>query len=535
MKRSTAYLFLRRAALSAAVLWLAACQSEGVGIPAMKPGDPIAFSARINEGTEVRTRALDTIYINSDRYKMDFYIQLCSDDNSEPEVGTYVVPSGYEGKLDPKDPTQPLSWHDLLAGHTFYAWNLPWKEAGYVPTNEEIEQGIEIEFYNSSEADGYGENTNNAIYENFIGAKSPKHSYKEHGRYVELTFNHLVSKIRIGSFILIEPGGAIQENLKADITFVGMPTKATFYPHPSGDGRPEVVAHKASKDDGVTYFIKNESESDIFYICPEVDFSNIHFKVDLNDKAYQRFETYYGTFDDVEFSRVPGEDYDRPEGDDKKILHAGEMMTLNIVLIPGIGPGLSLIIEGWSTDEMNDSQYHVNQGIYSEAELRQLLDAFLNQKQPGSGGTTQEDIDRLFEMFGRTENGKKYFPLFENVDISGSSSGNIFPVPDGYTLDGMGHTITLKSNRGSNTDFGYAQYYFNIGQAVDVYLTDGAGHSIYIDKNGYIWLYNAERDEYTPTEHHLDPLEAPYKSYDISCETGVVHKSTYYNNNITGS
>ena len=556
MKQSILSIFLKSFVILVATL-CAACQEDVVDSTHKRPGDLVEFSASVCETDEVRTRALETKYISSEPFNMDFYIQLCCDKDETAEgkvetVGTYVVPSGYEGQLVSKDSGTPLTWVDITSLHTFYAWNIPWNEEDadkykdnerYHPDNEDdaekIEEGIKIKFYNSSEEDGYQHYRNNAIYENFIGAKSKEpYSYKEHGKYVDLTFHHLVSKIRIGSFILIEPGGAIQKNLKANLTFVGMPTEATFYPHPKGDGRPRVEYDKTEdwKNNGVDFYIEHNpsgegNTDDVFYICPEVDFRTIDFKVKINNAEYATYDTYYGTFDDVKFERRPGIDYDDEEKGDEKILHAGEMMTINITLIPGMGPGLSLIIDKWNTDDPKKSQYHTHSGIYSDAEVKELIDLFYNQKDY-TEEAIEEILERLFEMYGNgeTEDGKMIFQLFENVNYD----SNIFPVWKDCIIDGMGHTITLKTNN-NNTQYVQGPY-FNVGPVRDVYLTDKDGkNTIYIDSDGYVCLFNSDKNEYVRTENQLTELTYPEKSYDISCVDGKVHKSTYYNNSITGS
>ena len=528
-----------------AALLFVSCISEKEGDPRLRAGDEVGFLGYVSDKGEVRTRTLETKDIAYDPFNMDFHIQLCCYDDKNDltgpvhtEFGTYVVQNGFEGRLASKDGAVPLSWYDLNLYHTFYAWNIPW-DSDYMPENEDLENGIEIKFENSSEDSGFNEHRNNAKYEHFIGARSAEpYSYKEHGKYVDLTFHHLVSRIRIGSCILIQPTGSIQEQIQADITFVGMPTEAVFYPHPSDNGRPRVEPKPADPDNGVTYFIHKEATAkDVFYICPEVDFSNVDFQIKVKDKEYEKLDTYYGTFDDVIFRREPGVDYDGEDGNDSRILHAGEQMTLNIVLVPGIGPGLSILISEWSTDDPTDSQYHTYPGIYSDAEVKEMHDYFAGQR---TYGDEDKNVERLFEMYGQEKDidgdgePEKVFVLYDNVDISNGSNANIFPVPDGYIVDGMGHTITLKSNRGSNGDFGYTQTYFNVGPVRDVWLTDGT-NTIYIDREGYVWIYDAGKQDYVRTDNKLGPLEGNEKSYDISCETGIVHKSTYYNNNIVGS
>ncbi|MCH5221699.1 MAG: fimbrillin family protein [Muribaculaceae bacterium] len=494
------------------------------------PYEPIEFSGFIKESSSVRTRALDSVYINSNDYGVDFYIRLdCASVPQYQETGVYEVPSGYEGRLTSKDTGAPLNWHDLSSPHTFYSWTLPW-DPTWEPSDG-VPESFEITFENSSESNGYDEYSNNKILEKFIGAKTGPYDYLNHGKYVDLTFFHLVSKIKIGTLSLIKTDGSIEKHLKADITFINMPTTATFYPVPSDPERgPYVEPGEPNPDNGITYYIDNDAVgTDVFYICPEVDFSTLDFKIKLNNAEYAGYDTYYGTFADVEFVRKSGNDYDIGDSD-KYTLHAGEMMTLNITLIPGIGPGMRLIITDWSTEQPNESQYHSHPGIYSDSELQDLINAFTSQK---DYNYPPEYIESLFEMYGEIgPDGTKYFPLFDNV----TTSSNIFPVYKGYTIDGRGHTIYMNTNYGSNSHFGYSQRYYNIGSCRDIYLADLNGnYSIYIDSDGYVWLYNDETGDYDRTDNKLEPLEDPYKSYDISAETGTVHQSTYYNNSIVGS
>lgn len=538
MKRSTQSPVLTFLLLSAVIL--AACQAER-GDDSRRAGDPVEFSASVCETGEIQTRALNPVYIESTPFSMDFYIQLCceeADGQTTTKLGTYVVPSGFKGRLQSKDGEEPLNWLDLHSEHTFYAWNLPWEES-YAPTDEDIQNGIDIEFRDSAEGEeGYDKYKNNVIYEHFIGARSAKpYSYKEHGKYVDLTFHHLVSKIKIGSFTLIEAGGAIQKDLKADITFIGMPTEATFRPHPADGERPRVEKKEANPDKGVTFFIANKATEteDIFYICPEVDFADIDFQIKIKNDNYKDYDTYYGTFADVIFRRE-GTDYDNKEGNDSQILHAGEMMTLNIVLIPGLGPGLSLIIDKWNTENPKESEYHTYPGFYTEADLNQLRSLFMDLRNVDDKETLDK-LKELFDLYGVEKEGILYFMLYENLDLSKNSDGNIFPIWKDYVLNGLGHTITLKTNSGNYWGHGFNDPYFNTGPVRDVYFTDPNGNNtIYIDEDGFVWI--TEDGQLTRTNNQLQDLNTyeggKWNSYDINARTGEIRYSAYFNGHITG-
>ncbi|MCH5217699.1 MAG: hypothetical protein J1F07_03980 [Muribaculaceae bacterium] len=549
------------------------------------PGDPgsglgsgITFGASIEEDRGVDTRGLtrgnpglDSIYVAYNPWNQDFYIQLNTETATgepETEYGVYRVPSAYEGRLDAVDEQNTLNWKNLDRTHTFYAWTIPWMETNPEALSDEPEgaddtgdtgsetpelytpsdRTVPVPFYNSSEQYGFDLNKNNAVYEGFIGAKSGSYTYSEHGKYVDLTFHHLVSKIKIESLILIQPDGSVQKDLQADMTFIGMPIEATFYPHPvpnDPSGAPEGwrpyvgKPYVESPDTGVTYYINNRANSqDVFYVCPEVDFSKIDYQIKINTQGYEKLKTYYGTFDDVVFERTPGWGYDigpDEKGDtiDRKILHAGEEMRLNIVLIPGVGPGLKVIIQKWSTDKPVESQYHSHPGFYSDAELQELMDMMYDINQ-STYENPPEELDLLFEMYGYTKDGKKYFPLYENVTPKkGTSTSNIFPVPPGYIIDGMGHTVTLKTNEGDYWQEGRSKYFNVGGQCRDIYFSDENGeNTIYIDPDGYIWITGAD-GQLERTENFIPyPTPEGYRGFDISCKSGKIRPTTYFNDRL---
>lgn len=535
---------------------LCGCQEEvapGAGYD--NPG-AVRFGARVRDDGQVRSRAegLDSAYITTDPFDMDFYIQLnCVDDNVTGGVfvdyGTYVIPSGYEGQLRAKEGTRELEWHNLNGKHTFYSWNLTWDPEASTDSelvgwsanssfNPLTDNTIPVRFYNSEGENGYSQYRNNSYLENFVGAKTEPFVYKTHGRYVEMTYYHLASKINVANFILIENDGTIQENLKANITFINMPTKATFYPHPDS-GRPCIADPESDEDVGLTYYIinsPNPSEKDVFYVCPEIDFTQVDYKIQLTSEKYKDFDTYYGSFENVEFVRTDGFGYDKADGSDIKVLHAGEEMTLNITLIPGKGPGLSVVISEWSTDKPTDSQYHTYPGIYTDAELNELRNLFIALESEDDEATL-EKIAQLFDLYGVTKNGQKYFMLYDNLTLSDKDS-NIFPVWKEYILDGLGHTITMKTNTGNYWNSGNKPY-FNTGPVRDIYFTDPNGNNtIYIDKDGYVWVTNKETGQLEKTDNQLQDLntygDGSYCSYDINAETGEIRYSKYFNGKITG-
>ena len=481
--------------------------------------DGISFGATVYEGSEVNTRTLHSNDITSDPYDIDFFIQLDCAKGNTSEIKRYRVADSYAGRLDAKngnDRSDRLNWQDATSDHTFYAWTLPWleEEKGYESLDDyydpEKKQKIEVEFHDSGEGEDYQKYHNNAILEKFIGAQIGPYKYRKQGTYVPLTFYHLVSQIRLGKLTVIRSDGSRHEDLKGNLTFIGMPKKAVFDPHPytyiknphpaewitysdwddqnTWNNRlhhPVVIGPEDGyeKDSEITFFIPESAKEgrpdDRFYVCPEIDFSKLVFKVMITTQNVPETNIeYYGNFSPVQFTRINKTDYDR--GNDDTVLHAGEMMTLNITLYPGVGPGASITIQDWNDTQPTEALQHSHKGIYTDGEAQRLVDVF------GSNSPTQEEIDNLFDMFGSEENGERLFKLYENVIVNGPN----FPIGKDYVLDGMGHTITMKSSP------------VTVGAMRDVYLTDGQ-NTVWIDAEGTVWTFNSSTKKFEVTAYSI--------------------------------
>lgn len=507
----------------------------------------VEFSALVKENGALKTRALDSVYVTSTPYDCNFYIELLTllpgETDSTSIIGTYKVPGGYQGTLHAIDDGNRLNWQDLESEHTFYAWTLPWINADsdgngdYFTDGEDGEENpdddndtpdqgddaelytpdttpIHITFYNSPEGEnGYDKYKNNAVLETFIGTKAGPYSYIKHGKYVDLTFRHLVSKINVSKMTLVKSDGSVNEDVQGDITFIGMPTEAIFYPHPEDGQPPYVKATNISSDNGVTYFINNKAnETKVFYICPEIDFSKIGFKINLNDVEYGSYGDYFGSFRDVKFVRN-GTEFDASDGSDITTLHAGEMMTVSFELIPGVGPGVSVIIDDWSTKQSSESVHHSHPGIYTEAEAEDFMSVF------GNPDATQEQIDNLIELYG--EEGSNEFKIYENLTINES----YFPMGEEYVLNGMGHQLTMKPATDSSIFNG--DPFVTVGPTKDLYITDGT-NTIYIDAEGKIWLIDNATGNATDSGYSLGALETGNVGYNIDLVTGeVIQTNTY--------
>lgn len=535
---------------------LTACQSDGVYVPDLTSDASISFRARLLDENQIKTRMLDTLYVTSTPFSGNFYIEMNSVDPEtgaeSSTIGTYRVPSGYEGVLQPVDDANALSWQTLEGAHTFYSWTMPWYD-GYVADSstepdsnfdsslwtdatEVTTDPVTIYFHDSPEGPEYNQYKNNAIYETFIGSTSGPYSYIGHGKYVDFTFRHLVSKINVDMLALVKTDNSINKDAVGDITFMGLPSEATFYAHPDDGSAPYVAAPaQLNPDSGVTFFINNAPGNEAsgtkneFYICPEIDFSQIGFKINLNNAEYGNEGDYFGSFNDVEFIRVSGEDFDIGDGTDDKVLHAGEMMTLNFMLVPGVGPGVSVIIQDWSTESQRSAVNHPYQGIYTDEEMQELIELFAKYNPANyPNGQIPEEIMEYFELYGIVnDEGEMVFPLYDDVHIS-TSVCSIFK---GFIVDGRGHKLIMRTN--SNQTFGGTPYY-NIGPVRDIYITDDNGNNaIYIDSDGYVFIFDEETQDFVKTDNQLGELDytangQPAYSYDINPKTGEIIKSNFY-------
>lgn len=362
---------------------------------------------------------------------------------------------------------------------------------------------------------------NGAVMERFLGTKSGPYNYRENGRDVPLQFRHLVSKIIIESIEFLGADGSTHNDFPAEITFVNMPTTFTFYPHPTGeekvknakgetynltaDGAPIVITDYSTADPngGLKFTALNRSEDyprDMFYICPELDFTNIEFFVDIKDpeNKYNTRGTYWGAFKNVSFERVgteenPNPDYNNPSGGDERILHAGEEMHFHLVVQQFGGGGTSQWIRDWGNGTVSNAGHHTHPGIYSRGEAAEFLNKSGSQSEIfdlyGEGNTST-----LWPDCPEYQQDKGIFRLYADV---GTFERMSFPVDKGYILDGMGYTITLKRTGTSSN--------ISLGMMRDVFIQIEDGILMYIDKDGNLFVMDAEGN-YIETDYILNSI-----------------------------
>lgn len=505
-------------------LLLTGCAADGLDLPwDGKSPNAIDFNGLVAETREIQTRAIETNIITVDPYDMDFNIEMLYEPEGEEkqtEIKTYRIPSGYKGKLEAVDTDEPLNWKDLNSPHTFWTWNDQYYLADgqqpedYYSTLPGILEPRKIKFFDSKEEDGsYETYNNNAKYETFIGTKAGPVIYKNNGQYVQLIYKHLVSKMAINKLTLIKSDNSVQNDVIGEITFLGLTDEAWFYPHPTAgnmqsdglttpdpEGAP-VVIPIPNETNKLTYTIKSKpGQPDYCYIPPETDFKKLAFYINITDDRYFDYGdhgNYYGTFDNVIFKRETGVDYDKGDGSDDTVLHAGEMMELDVVVWSGIGPGIFITIKDWNTERSENSEHHSRAGIYTDSEAASF--------------TASASWANLYELYGETDadSGEKVFNFYDNATVTSTS----FPTPRDYVVNGRGHLLNMKSSSNKVT----------VGEMRDIFISDGT-NTIYIDTDGKI--YTVTDGVLKATGSSLGGLTSDNQQYQIDLKTGSVSKTT---------
>ncbi|MCH5224963.1 MAG: hypothetical protein J1D77_03145 [Muribaculaceae bacterium] len=558
----------------AATVWLTGCREDNV-TPEVFSSDGIHFGAVITGPEQLLTRANNNTYnITTEFYDCKYHVRVEGQDYDKEwksKAATYVIPSGYEATIIPDTDQTPLNWFSRDGEHDFWAWTWP-HDLSYAPDNDDPREEITLIFEDtdlngttSSSAGTWREDSwkNGKALEQLIGAHTGPSVYNEHGMYVPLRFRHLVSKIIISKFYVVDNvNGTTIDNLKGTITFYGMPreTKLLTSPRdaegnpmsprvalPEGwDYDPSVGVKYAVCNSGLAlrwegydpYYYASTMPRDCWYIPPELDFSQLSFKIEIFEyqngnwelsQTHGKHGAYYGDFRNVTFSRSSnGSGYDDTvnPGSDVNILHAGEYLSLTINLYEKGNPVVHGNILDWTTSSKESPGHsHIQQGLYSVEEVRELssvmngTDSELKEQYYelfGSGKTTADDYPKdeypdYKEIYGKD---LKIFELYDDIGseaaTSGTSSSKVFDlyVNDDYILDGRGHTINVTSSyvyTGNIRDV-YLRYYNSSSSTYTEYV-------VYIDKMGDIWRVDPETYEMTATG--LSVIHPEYRSFTL--------------------
>ena len=452
--------------LGSSVLW--SC-SEEMAVNSRK-NTPVRFLGLIEEGVSVSTRA-DVVINNLTYadYPTPIYIRMDIEGQENPQSGVYSVKSGYEGRLEAE--TGELAWFDLTSGHTFYGWTMPWKADDNINSDDLEVVHFDQKMYNSTTTPDLtdAEKTNCAILEKFIATKQGPVNYRENGEYVELQFRHLVSKVFIQSINLITNDGTTWQDVVGEMTIFGIPDRGYFNRHPWDNNAPYILhpenagtQYKEYENKDVTYKV---SKNAAFYLCPEIDFSELEFKIKLLSPAiHGETGEYYGDFKTVTITRRQDDNWDKDKKRNK--LYANEVINLNLTLRQGNITGVTAFISDWTNKERYTSNNYPHPGIFTEDQLNDVF----------KGSKSQEEKEGMYSE-GEDQDGK-IFHLYNDLKLIDSS----LKMPEGDVLDGMGHTITLSPDSSGNV------YLQNIR---DIYITDGT-NTIYIDKEGNIYKVDSE-------------------------------------------
>ena len=567
------------------LLLLSGCSKDDFAVDEVYPDvNGIVFESTVGSQEDLTTRAAQ-YNISSEFYQCDFHLHIEGDNNKgehRSETAPYMIPSGYSGIVIPKDMENGLNWFSRANAHNFWGWTVPY-DRDYEFSESDLTDGIKVEFKdtdiqelnnNSTYTFKSGSWENGAILEQMLGGKSGPYVYDVNGMYIPLTFRHMVSKIILRTFNIVDNvAGTGNTNQRGEITIYGLPKEGTFHICPvNDDGTPRfpyiampedwdydqtqgqkfVISNysKNLKWEGKTSWTSSTTPKDCWYICPEVDLSRLSFKIEIyeynaTDGEWQLSQShgvngaYYGDFSNVTFTRN-NSNYDDPAGGDETILHAGEYLTLNFNIQERGNATAQGNITGWysypsSTDRTGNS--HVHQGLYTNDDVRDFND-IMSSGDPesmedyynmfGSARDTGEDLEGEYPDYEELYDKElKVFDLYDDVGSasyhnSTSSSSTTTKVSnlntgDDYMLDGNGHTINCTS---TSMKVGHVR---NVYLRVYYYTSTSSNITekiVYIDKMGNIWLVDPETFEETPTPYNInDPNKCPVT---LNLSTGAV-------------
>lgn len=560
------------------------CKSDEMEDSESMASEVIYFDGFASDEASVNTRAnTNTTAITATRYPNTYFHMYIEgqDLNNTPQTGlsTYTIPSGYSNTIIPVEGRQPLNWFARNTDHYFWSWTVPWDQetpATTEPFTFEFKNTYITETTNSSASSwASGSWQNGSSLERCVGAFRGPDKYVVTGQYVPLKYRHLVSKIFLGAFSVVDNATATAvTGVKGNLIIYGLPTSATYYPvNRNADGTPSrpYISMPENwdypKSESVTFAITNYGRTyytdsgsyiynaftssssstlyDCWYICPEVDFSKLSFKIEIYEynstlkewvlsPRYGNNGAYYGDFKGIKFSRsTNGSNYDDypNNGTDDTILHAGEYIQLSINLNMKGNPTIKTSVASWGSQSRNAKQ-HVKPGEYSVPELTEMS-SVMNSK--------NEDLMReYYEIYGSGQNtdddptdpdyGKDLdiIKIYDDIGYSGSGTstsgsnakmGSTLYVADGYILDGMGHTINTSytSLTIGNVRDVYFRYYYS-------YTSNGVTitneYIVYIDPYGNVKLVDPVTYQETDTGYNLNNFTKNPVTLDL--KTGKV-------------
>lgn len=478
----------------------------------------LIFVGTLLDGAEAETRAPNMMGVSRDTFETKFYFARLA---GEKACATYKVPVEHPGLFRHYGNLDSLVWYSHDLPHVFVGWTMPWildypiddieYKVNYDPYIENFEDGTTISF--DANDPMYAQlqehdvdNTNCKILETFVGTRSEEITFNENGDYVILYFRHLVSKIYINSvsFSMMDPDGKIiTRTVQGKMTFKNMPSEGIFYRE--REGFPIVEANPEALNE-VTYDL---SAGAVFYVCPGIDFSQVEFAITpVNGSSeYMGYGDFLGDFKSILFNRVETDWWDKEHESDpnwETTLYAGETMTLNLNLRQGKGTFVSVSINGWNNQTATEGSAYQYNGIYDSSQIREAYYMW------GNDGYTDEMEENLFSKYGDTyydENGDeiKEYRIYNDCTWT-----QAIRLGKKYSVNGMGHTITFTGT--------YSNNQVRISRIKDIYLTDGAGNTVYIDENYNV--YKIEENGNMKFTGTMKPLDDNMNSYLINLTTG---------------
>lgn len=483
---------------------MVSCSEDNQDLAGKEPS--LFFTAEIYEG-ESATRGPESGNLARKEFDMRIYVAL--EYGQEIKGNSFLVPEEQPGILRSYQTEEPITWQSVKNPHKFYGWTLPWipfeNQDPYLEEGDDhLKDGTLISFdpgdgIYQKEIDGKDASFYEDYMEKFIGAYNGPVVYNENGEYVSLQFRHLVSKIYIENFnyaYIDENGEAKNSPVSGQITLMGLPARGFFYR--IGENGPIIIPDPTSTQ--VTYDVSSKTT---LYVCPNMDFKNISYRISSVSNVESPGD-FLGDFSSISFDRdlndwwVMKNMAEHPNSTPHTTLYAGETLTLKMTLRQTFGNYIAAAVGNWGTETAREGGAYPYPGFYNGNELKNMTNYF-------QGDYSKELEEQLFKNYGDQENGE--YRLYNDID--GIQYG--FKTGKKYVLNGMGHTLTINP---------YSSGVVKITRCYNIYISDGNGHTIYIDEN--FDIYTVAEDGSMTFAKHLDEIPEDDKrmAYDINLETG---------------
>lgn len=416
--------------------------ADGKSLDAVSFSPSVKTSSADAPTTRATTEETDTFELDNDPHWDDFYIYMNIASEGYNQYGTYAVPSNATGQFDftdiSADGATKLNWRNSSDTHQFISWNIPSfsdrSGTEFVEMSADNVTGkVHFCYPEARKENGSSFKAADNFFcrrlEYFLGTRTQPLVYDTNGVSVAMLFKHLVSKIEFENITLTQSDGSTKNIFvhgwfpntdiytSFEINFPDMPQTATLHTGiGSGEDFDPYIEADANGVKGVKNYGTVWSGKGLYMYFPPFDFADYgDFVVTLTKKdgnGNTAAHKYYGSLQEL----IKNNAFDDLE---RTGIAAGEFMKLNLHLADGKVTGVSAYIADWDDVDAGTYSVPVKKGVYSLDDLKDMAyeDAWADYAD---------------------ENGVIH--IYNNIAVSELEEA--YEIPDGYTIEGLGHNIS---------------------------------------------------------------------------------------------